>query len=89
MARKTFTIPSAFYTDPCVLAECSGGMVRKTGTASIIQRVFVSVEELEQAIKKYVNVNNQKNKPFRWTKTAESILKTHHQITERTNQMIH
>ena len=35
---------------------------------------FFSVEELEQAIQKYLEENNQQPKPFIWTATVEQIL---------------
>ena len=33
-----------------------------------------SVQELEQAIREFITVNNQQPKPFRWTKSADNIL---------------
>lgn len=33
-----------------------------------------SVQELEDAIRDFINVHNQQPKPFRWTKTADQIL---------------
>jgi transposase len=33
-----------------------------------------SVQELEQAIREFITVNNQQPKPFRWTKSADQIL---------------
>lgn len=33
-----------------------------------------SVQELEDAIREFIKVNNQQPKPFRWTKTADQIL---------------
>ena len=36
--------------------------------------VFHSVAELEQAINAYIDANNARPKPFRWTKSADDIL---------------
>jgi len=33
-----------------------------------------SVQELEEAIREFINVHNQQPKPFRWTKSADQIL---------------
>ena len=36
---------------------------------------FDSVTELKQAIKEFIEVHNRDGKPFKWTKSTESILK--------------
>ena len=36
--------------------------------------VFTSVEDLEQKIIEYIDMNNKNPKPFVWTKSAEEIL---------------
>jgi transposase len=43
-----------------------------------------STRALEQAIKSYLNVNNDNPKPFVWTKTADEILATIARFCERT-----
>ena len=44
---------------------------------------FRSVEELEQAIKDYLRIHNQKPKPFVWTKDADLILRKVKRACER------
>lgn len=42
---------------------------------ALYRGVFTSVQELRDAIKRYIRVHNEDNaKPFRWTKSAESII---------------
>lgn len=36
--------------------------------------IFSSVDELEQKIIEYIEINNMAPKPFVWTKSAEEIL---------------
>jgi transposase len=38
------------------------------------RRSHRSVQELEEAIREFINVHNQRPKPFRWTKSADQIL---------------
>ena len=42
---------------------------------AIHRGIFTSVQELRQAIRRYIEAHNQKNaKPFQWTKSAQAIL---------------
>lgn len=51
--------------------------------------VFKSTRQLEQAIKEYVKVYNDDPKPFRWTKSADDILKSVTQFCMRTSDSGH
>ncbi len=42
---------------------------------AIHRGVFTSVEDLKHAIRRYIEIHNQRNaKPFQWTKSAQTIL---------------
>jgi len=47
---------------------------------------FTSIPQLREAILAYVNVHNERNKPFRWTKTADEILEKMRRFGLRTQQ---
>ena len=38
--------------------------------------VHRSTQELEQAIRRYIDIVNENPRPFRWTKSADDILAT-------------
>jgi transposase len=43
--------------------------------------VFTSITALRDEIRRYIQVhNNWPAKPFRWTKSAESIIERHHRL---------
>jgi transposase len=46
--------------------------------------VFRSVQELEAAIREYIDVHNENPKPFVWTKTADQILASIARFAQRT-----
>jgi len=46
--------------------------------------VFRSVQELEAAIREYIDVHNEDPKPFVWTKTADQILASIARYAQRT-----
>jgi len=46
--------------------------------------VFRSVQELEAAIREYIDVHNENPKPFVWTKTADQILTSIARFAQRT-----
>ena len=46
--------------------------------------VFRSVQELEAAIREYIDAHNQNPKPFTWTKTADQILASIARFAQRT-----
>jgi hypothetical protein len=46
--------------------------------------VFRSVQELETAIRDYIDVHNEAPKPFVWTKTADQILDSIARYASRT-----
>jgi transposase len=46
--------------------------------------VFRSVQELEVAIREYIDVHNEDPKPFVWTKTADQILASIARYAQRT-----
>jgi len=50
---------------------------------------YRSTRELEQAIEKYVEINNKYPKPFKWTKTADQILSTISRFCKRINDSGH
>jgi transposase len=50
--------------------------------------VFRSVQELEAAIREYIDVHNEDPKPFVWTKTADQILASIARYAERTNELM-
>ena len=59
-------------------------------TAKQIRRgVFRSTEELEQAIRRYLDINNEEPKPFLWTKTADQIFGSIKRMCERINDSGH
>jgi len=42
---------------------------------ALYRSIFTSVDELKKAIRRYIKVHNEKlAKPFRWHKSAESIM---------------
>ena len=49
--------------------------------------VFRSVQELEAAIREYIDAHNQNPKPFTWTKTADQILATIARFAQRTSTL--
>jgi transposase len=51
--------------------------------------VFRSTRELERAIRLYVEVHNEKPKPFVWTKTADQILESVARFCKRTSDLGH
>ncbi len=48
------------------------------------RRVYRSTQELEQAIRRYIDTVNANPKPFRWTKAADNILATIRRFCLRT-----
>ena len=48
------------------------------------RRVYRSTQELEQAIRRYIDTVNANPKPFRWTKAADDILATIRRFCLRT-----
>ena len=50
---------------------------------------FASVEQLEGAIHAYINHTNAEPKPFRWTKSADDILKSVGRFCQRTSDSLH
>jgi transposase len=46
--------------------------------------VFRSVQELETAIREYIEAHNENPKPFVWTKTADQILASIARFAQRT-----
>jgi hypothetical protein len=48
---------------------------------------FTSIPQLRTAILDYVGSHNQRNKPFRWTKTADEILDKMRRFGLRTQQV--
>jgi transposase-like protein len=48
---------------------------------------FTSIPQLRAAILDYVESHNQRNKPFRWTKTADEILDKMRRFGPRTQQV--
>jgi transposase len=51
--------------------------------------VFRSVQELEQAIREYLDQHNQNPKPFVWTASAELILSRVKRVCERISNSGH
>src|ERR1700730_106095 len=51
--------------------------------------VFRSTRSLETTIRNYIDVHNEKPKPFRWTKTADEILDTVARFCQRTLETRH
>jgi len=49
--------------------------------------VHRSVDELEQAINRFIETHNQAPKPFRWTKSADDILASVKRFCEATTQI--
>src|ERR1700682_2185973 len=59
-------------------------------TAQQLRRgVFRSTRSLETTIRNYIDVHNEKPKPFRWTKTADEILDTVARFCQRTLETRH
>jgi transposase len=59
-------------------------------TAKQIRRgSFRSTQQLETAIRKYLDHHNTQPKPFRWTKSADDILTALAKYCERTNDSAH
>jgi hypothetical protein len=48
--------------------------------------VSAAVDELEQAINRFIATHNQAPKPFRWTKSADEILADVKRFCEATMQ---
>lgn len=48
-----------------------------------------STAELERAIRKFVNINNEEPKPFIWTKTADEILESVARFCKRISDSVH
>ena len=67
-------IPPAFYSSSSswlnLVERWFGEITRKR----IRRGIFKSVKELIEAIDLYVKTNNQKPKPFVWTKRVDEIL---------------
>ena len=51
--------------------------------------VFRSVNELEAAIREYIEVHNEDPKPFVWTRTADEILASIARFAHRTRTAVH
>jgi len=64
------------------------GFFSRLQRLSLSRGVFTSVKELEAQIADYITVNNQNSRQFKWTKTAQSILTTHEELSKRTNQTV-
>jgi hypothetical protein len=41
---------------------------------AVTGRLPVTIRELEEAIRRYIETTNDRPKPFRWSKTADEIL---------------
>ena len=54
------------------------GLFSKLSRQRLKRGVFRSVVELQEAINRYLDEHNANPKPFRWTKTADTILKKLH-----------
>lgn len=51
---------------------------------SLHRGCFTNVTELRDEIHRYIKVHNESlAKPFRWTKSAESLIETHHRVSEK------
>jgi hypothetical protein len=50
---------------------------------------YPSTRELEQAIEKYLEINNKHPKPFKWEKTANQILATIGRFCKQINDSRH
>ena len=51
--------------------------------------VFTSTEELEDAIRRYIEDNNEDPQPFVWTKSADDILASVARFCQRTSNSYH
>jgi transposase len=65
------------------------GFFSRLHRQSLSRGVFTSVKELKHQIERYVEQNNQNQRPFQWTKSAQSILSTQEKLTNPINQMGH
>jgi hypothetical protein len=57
-----------------LLAEHGRNLLRHHHHQAIRRGTFTSVEDLETAIRGFIDSYNQRAKPFTWTKTAEDIV---------------
>lgn len=47
------------------------------------------VPALEKAIRTYLEIHNENPKPFKWTKSADEIIRSVHSVIKRINQTGH
>jgi len=83
MAREAPPFPPALHTHPRIVAQPSGALGLLTQRQSK-RGSHTSVAQLKAAIGAFIEVTNDKPKPFKWTATADDILGKIARFAQRT-----
>ena len=84
LARPAAALRSALHADLGLLDQQVERFFALLTDKQIRRGVHRSVDELEQAINRFIETHNQAPKPFRWTKSADEILASVKRFCEAT-----
>ena len=78
-------VPRALHTHERFPARPGRALVRPVPEKQLRRGVFRSTQELEAAVRRYLEITNQNPRPFVWTKTADEILANIARFSQRTS----
>ena len=73
MARRPSALDFPFHADLGVVAQRVEGFFSAITRRQIRRGAFHSVDDLQNAIKRYIDAHNSDCRPFVWTSSAKAI----------------